>query len=217
MELRLRHGGDDDRCCRRWDQSLHSVRGAQGFLDGRFFRRFSPSREARGFFCTSDDERTAQTNPSRGPPGTARKAVGAYRCVASATTRVIRLARVVSRLALMIHQSICLRALGGKLSQLARACAFRSSAVVRSAGSSRSSTWSEMVHHPFAFAASIAARPASVMRPRLSMSAARWRLSRLQELLALRGVINCRPRWSSRRVAVESIHPKQIASSTTSG
>ena len=51
----------------------------------------------------------------------------------------------------MIHHSICLRALGGKPSQLLRACGSRSSAAVTSGGSSRSSTWSEIVHQPLDF------------------------------------------------------------------
>ncbi len=48
------------------------------------------------------------------------------------------------------------------------------------------------------------------------MSATRWRLSRVQVPLAFRGVSSCRPRSSSRRLTVESIQPKQIASSTIS-
>ena len=46
------------------------------------------------------------------------------------TTWVIRSARVASRAALTIHH-ICLRALGGKPSQLLRACGSRSSAAVQ--------------------------------------------------------------------------------------
>ena len=136
---------------------------------------------------------------------------------ASVTTWVIRPARVVSRAALTIHHNICFRALGGNPTQLLRACGSRSSAAFRSDGSSRSSTWSAIVHQPLAFAAAMARRPASVMRPRASISAARSRLSRVHELLGLRGVKSCRLRSSSRMVLVESIQPKQMASSTASG
>ncbi len=49
------------------------------------------------------------------------------------------------------------------------------------------------------------------------MSATRCLLSRVHELLGLRGVISWRPRSSSRLFTVESIQPKQRASSTASG
>lgn len=55
------------------------------------------------------------------------------------------------------------------------------------------------------------------MSPRVSISAARSRLSWDQELLDLRGVNSCKLRASSRMVLVESIQPKQMASSTASG
>jgi len=130
------------------------------------------------------------------------------------TIWAIRTARVSSRAAQTIHHSICLRALGGKLSQLLRLCGSRSSAACKSDGSSRSSTWSRIVHQPVDFAAAMAPRPAAVIRPRASISAARSRLSRVQELLRLRGVNSCKLRSSSKTVLVESIQPKQMASST---
>jgi hypothetical protein len=49
------------------------------------------------------------------------------------------------------------------------------------------------------------------------MSAARRRFSRVQLLFGFRGVISCSDRSSSRTLIVESIQPKQIASSTASG
>ncbi|CCM63357.1 hypothetical protein BN381_210047 [Candidatus Microthrix parvicella RN1] len=62
-----------------------------------------------------------------------------------------------------------------------------------------------------------ARRPASVISPAASISATRRRFSRVQELFGFRGVSICNPRSSSSVPAVESIQPKQIASSTSSG
>lgn len=76
---------------------------------------------------------------------------------------------------------------------------------------------SEIVHQPLALAVSMTCRPELVMRPVASMSAARCRFNRDQELFDLRGVMSCRLRSWSSKVTVESIQPKQIASSTTSG
>ncbi len=65
---------------------------------------------------------------------------GAAAVLASVTILAMRLARVSGLPALTIHQSICLRADGGKPSHAARAAGEASSAAARSSGSIRSST-----------------------------------------------------------------------------
>lgn len=58
--------------------------------------------------------------------------------------------------------------------------------------------------------------PASVIKPRCSSSRHRSRLRSVQWLFFLRGERRCASRPSGSRLQVESIHPKQSASSTTS-
>ena len=69
---------------------------------------------------------------------------------------------------------------------------------------------------PFAFAASISARPAAVIRPAASSSSTRSRLRWVQRLLGRRGVIVIDVRTSSTPLAWLSTQPKQSASSTIS-
>ena len=66
------------------------------------------------------------------------------------------------------------------------------------------------------FALCNAALPKSVIRPRASKSAQRCLFSSVQWLRFCRGERRCASRPSFRRLSVESIHPKQSASSTTS-
>ncbi|MBQ3580859.1 MAG: hypothetical protein II975_07725 [Bacteroidales bacterium] len=61
-----------------------------------------------------------------------------------------------------------------------------------------------------------ALRPASVIKPRDSRPLHRWRFSSVQWLPFRRGVSLCASLPSSSRFTVESIHPKQSASSTMS-
>ena len=68
----------------------------------------------------------------------------------------------------------------------------------------------------YMFAICNAARPRSVIRPRDSKSAQRCLFSSVQWLRFCRGERRCANRPSDRRFSVESIHPKQSDSSTTS-
>ena len=76
------------------------------------------------------------------------------------------------------------------------------------------SSYSSDVLYPFALCN--AARPRSVIRPRASRSAQRCLFSSVQWLRFCRGERRCANRPSGKRFSVESIHPKQSASSTTS-
>ena len=71
-----------------------------------------------------------------------------------------------------------------------------------------------MVHDPFAFARSIAARPAGAIRPSAINRSTRALLVAAHTLLGLRGAKYSLPRSSSNRPPVLSTHPKQRASST---
>ena len=74
------------------------------------------------------------------------------------------------------------------------------------------STLRSIIH--FAFCNAV--RPRSVISPRCSRSAQRCLFSSVQWLLFCRGDKRCANRPSPRRFKVESIQPKQSASSTTS-
>ena len=73
------------------------------------------------------------------------------------------------------------------------------------------------VHEPSALAASILARPASVICPFAISRAIRSLFGFDQPLPRLRGVKSCIVRSSSAVLAWLSIQPKQSASSTASG
>jgi len=137
-------------------------------------------------------------------------------CSASATMAATRLARVSMCFADVSHHSRDRRADGEKVSHWTRAPGRAFSAAARSAGSMSASASSCITQDPSARAASITAKPASVMRPVAMRRSIRRLFESDQPLPRRRGVMRCACRPSGSEFTRPSIQPKQSASSTIS-
>ncbi len=128
----------------------------------------------------------------------------------------MRLARVAAVFAWRIHSRMPLRVERGKAAKASAAPGRAAKACCRSSGVSSRSTASSALQVPSAFAASIRARPAAVIRPAVMRRSTLVLFSADQRLRGFRGETSSIERLPSSERGRLSIQPKQSASSHTS-
>ncbi len=136
--------------------------------------------------------------------------------VASLAVSATRRACVSGVFACMIHSRAARRTDGGKALKFSLAAGFPASAFARSGGGDSVAMESRRDQLPSAFARSMAARPAFVMRPSASSCLIFVVLRSDHALAGLRGLRRTIVRSASSLRGRLSIQPKQSASSTTS-